>query len=185
MPSDARGPGRGPTLPSLSTEEHGSASFQAISYTPLRPLLPSTCSLARRRTLSGWHWQSLNPPHHACEEPPRQMILCQEQPIIAGMFHQAPARLHQPLLKARHRPVASSLRQHEPPPQVPQVVVVTTNLVAARSVLFFFLECQQLSNFRKIQRFRQMQVSDFGRSRNGPCIAAHSELKIRLSELGR
>ncbi len=38
------------------------------------------------------------------------------------MFHQPPARLHEPLLQARQRPVLDPLRQHEPPPQISQVV---------------------------------------------------------------
>ena len=46
------------------------------------------------------HWQPSNPPYHDPEQTPRQMTLRQEQPIIAGMFNQPPARLHQPLLQA-------------------------------------------------------------------------------------
>jgi hypothetical protein len=49
------------------------------------------------------------------------MTFCQEQPIISSVFDQPPASLHQPLLQAGERQVANSLRQHQPPPQVPEV----------------------------------------------------------------
>ena len=47
------------------------------------------------------HRQRPDPPQHLAKQPPRQMTLRQEQPIIAGMFHQPTARLHQPLLLSR------------------------------------------------------------------------------------
>src|SRR5229473_4697958 len=50
------------------------------------------------------------------------MAFRQEQPIAPGVLDQASACFHQPLLQARERPVVDSLRQHQPPPQVPQVV---------------------------------------------------------------
>ena len=39
------------------------------------------------------------PPHHTPIQPPRQMALRQHQPVVAGMFHQPSARLHQSLLQ--------------------------------------------------------------------------------------
>jgi hypothetical protein len=41
------------------------------------------------------------PLEHPAKQPSRHMTLRQEQPIIAGMFHQPPAGLHQSLLQAR------------------------------------------------------------------------------------
>src|ERR1022692_4864330 len=55
-------------------------------------------------------------------QPPREVTLRQQQPVISGVLDQASACFHQPLLQARERPVLDSLRQHQPPPQVPQVV---------------------------------------------------------------
>jgi hypothetical protein len=56
--------------------------------------------------------QSIDPPQHTGKQPPRhQMTLRQQQPIIPCMFHQPAARLHQPLLETRQRPVADPVRQ--------------------------------------------------------------------------
>jgi len=38
--------------------------------------------------LSGWHRQRLNPLQHAAKQPPRQVALRQQQPIVAGVFNQ-------------------------------------------------------------------------------------------------
>jgi len=91
--------------------------FQAISPTSLRPLAPSPGLVAlRRRALSGWHRQSLNPPHHASKQVPRQMALRQQQPVIASVLDQPPAGLHQPLLQAAQRPLLDPAGQHHAPP---------------------------------------------------------------------
>src|SRR5450759_5552137 len=66
--------------------------------------------------------QSIDPPQHTGKQPPRQMTLRQQQPIIAGMFHQPAARLHQPLLEPRQRPAPDPLRQNQPPPKVAEIV---------------------------------------------------------------
>jgi len=39
-----------------------------------------------------------------------------QQPVLTGVLHQPPARLHQPLLQAGQRPAVDSLRQRQPPP---------------------------------------------------------------------
>ena len=70
-------------------------------------LLPSA-SLPRRER------QRLDPPRHCPEEPPRQMSLRQQQPVIRGVLGQPAARLHQPLLQTRQRPVVNPLRQRQP-----------------------------------------------------------------------
>jgi hypothetical protein len=59
---------------------------------------------------------------HAPKQPPREVTLRQQQPIIAGMLDQPPARLDQPLLQTRQGPVADAPRQHQSPPQVPEIV---------------------------------------------------------------
>jgi hypothetical protein len=93
-----------------------------LTQTPLLPLPPSPGLVPLRlRALSGWHRQSLNPPHHAPKELPRQAALCQQQPVVASVLDQPTSRLHQPLLHSRQRPLLDPLRQHQAPPQVPQV----------------------------------------------------------------
>jgi hypothetical protein len=51
--------------------------------------------LSRRNGQAGY------PVEHPAKQPSPHMTLRQEQPIIAGMFHQPPAGLHQSLLQAR------------------------------------------------------------------------------------
>lgn len=48
---------------------------------------------------------------HAAKTLPREMPFGQKQPVIARMFHQPSARLHQGLLQTRQRPVPNLLRQ--------------------------------------------------------------------------
>ena len=55
--------------------------------------------LSRRKRQPG------EPPEHTAKQPFRQVALRQQQPIIAGMFHQPSSRLHQPLLQTRERPI--------------------------------------------------------------------------------
>jgi len=62
-PERPRRPRKGPALPTPSTQKHGSASFQ-----------------------------TLHPPHHGPEEPPCQMPLRQQQPIIPCVLDQPAAR---------------------------------------------------------------------------------------------
>ncbi len=97
--------------------------FQGIAATPFRSptSVPSRLLPLSSCLLSGRHRQRRDPPHHASKEPPRQVALCEQQPVIPGVLDQPPAGLHQPLLQARQRPVANPLRQCQPPPQVPQV----------------------------------------------------------------
>src|SRR5437667_849733 len=69
---------------------------------------PSPCLLPQvffcwLRTLPRGQGQRLDPPYHGPEESPCQMALRQQQPVIAGVFHQPTACLHQPLLQARQR----------------------------------------------------------------------------------
>ena len=82
-----------------------------------------TSLLSQRVVLSCREREGLNPSYHRSEQTPRQMALRQHQPIIAGMFHQAPSALHQSLLEARQGPVPDPLRQYQPSPQVPPFVV--------------------------------------------------------------
>ena len=50
------------------------------------------------------------------------MAFCQQEPIVPGMLNQSPAGLDHALLQAGQGPVAYSLGQRQPPPQVAQVV---------------------------------------------------------------
>ena len=68
------------------------------------------------------HRQRPDPLHHVTEQPPIQMPLRQQQPVVAGMLDQPPTGLHQPLLQARQRPTLDPVRHSEPSPQVAQVV---------------------------------------------------------------
>ena len=57
-------------------------------------------------------------PNMLANSRPHQMLLGQQQPIVADMFHQSPARLDRSLLGARQRPLLDSLRQRQRRPQV-------------------------------------------------------------------
>ena len=69
-----------------------------------------------------------DPSQRAPKEPPRQMALREEQPIVPGALDQTSAYFHQPLLQAGERPVVDSRRQCQPPPQVAQDVGDHTQL---------------------------------------------------------
>src|ERR1035437_8430602 len=77
-----------------------------------RNLLRSALALSRRGR------QRRNLPQHAGKQPPCQMTLCQQQPVVPGMLYQTPAGFHQPLLQAGQRPVANPLGQRFPCPRV-------------------------------------------------------------------
>ena len=77
---------------------------------------------ARRLRLPIRHRQGSNPQPHRSEQPPRQMTLRQQQPVVARGLNQTTAGLHQPLLQARQRPLLDPLGQHQSPPQVAQII---------------------------------------------------------------
>ena len=59
----------------------------------------------------------------ACaKQPPRQVSLHQEKPIVAGVFNQTARGFHQPLPQAGQRSAGDPCRQRQPPPQIAQVV---------------------------------------------------------------
>src|SRR5271165_6873274 len=93
---------------------------QALGHIPLPAwpllILGSRSSELSSCLLPACDGQHRDPPHHTPKEPPRQMALRQQQPVIAGVFHQASTGLHQPLLQAGQRPVLDSLGQRQPPP---------------------------------------------------------------------
>jgi hypothetical protein len=78
----------------LGTKSHDLPHFEAISQTPL-PQLPSVVQIgfAFLPSLPGWQRQSLYLPQHASEQAPRQVALCQQQPVVTGMLNQPSARL--------------------------------------------------------------------------------------------
>ena len=88
---------------SPATADHGLPV--RFCQTPLRPLLTLDRFPQPRPQLSRRKRQHRDPPHHTPKEPPRQMALRQQKPVVAGMLHQPSTRLHQPLLQAGQRPV--------------------------------------------------------------------------------
>ena len=50
------------------------------------------------------------------------MALRQQEPVVAGVRDQPPARLDEALLETGQRPAIHALRQHESPAQIPEVV---------------------------------------------------------------
>src|ERR1039458_10117815 len=104
-PGSAQGP-HGPTqVPKLLTTAFPSgfvrhSSLRCWSGSIFRLPQPR---LSRRKRQIGY------PPEHIAKQPFRQMALRQQEPVVAGMFHQPSARLHQSLLQARERPVLDSL----------------------------------------------------------------------------
>src|SRR5271169_4018919 len=97
------------------------AFARVLSDTPPSPLDSGSISRPRPQ-LSLRKRQHRDPPHHSRKELPRQMSFRQKKPLVASMFYQPSARLHQPMLQTRQRPVLDSLGQRQPPPQIPQVV---------------------------------------------------------------
>src|SRR5262245_3902808 len=67
---------------------------------------------------------------HRPEQPARQVTLRQQEPVVAGVLHQAPAGLDEPLLQTGERPAVDPLGQHETPPEIPQVVCEHAELQA-------------------------------------------------------
>ena len=113
-----------PVQPRLGAETAKAGVFRRILrhlYLPLPPRhrtcsVPCSCLSRRRRQQRGDLVQ------HATEEPPRQVTLRQQQPIVAGMFNQTASGFHQPLLQAGQRPPVDACRQHQPPPQVAEIL---------------------------------------------------------------
>src|ERR1019366_374110 len=119
------GPGLGTRVPSAPTRVPKllTTAFPSgfVRHPSLRCWSGSISRLPQPR-LSRRKRQPSDPPEHTAKQPFRQMALRQQQPIIAGMFHQPSTRLHQPLLQAGQRPVLDLLGQRQPPPQIAQVV---------------------------------------------------------------
>ena len=79
-----------------------------------RNSLPSARALSRRRR------QRRDLPQHAGKQPPRQMPLGQQQPVVARMLDQPPAGFYQPLLQAGQRPLLTPAGNTKPPAQIAQ-----------------------------------------------------------------
>ena len=56
------------------------------------------------------------------EQPPGQVALGQQEPVVTGVPDQSPARLDEALLETGERPRIDPRWQDEPPPQIAQVV---------------------------------------------------------------
>ncbi len=108
--------GTGPGLPQRESRNHSPRSCHPV-LSDTSPSLGGSGSISQlpQPQLSRRNRQPGYPLAHPAKQPSRQMTLRQEQPIIPGMFHQPSACFHQPLLQAGERPVANSLRQHQPP----------------------------------------------------------------------
>src|ERR1039458_4586010 len=97
-------------------------SHLVLSDTPPSPLGSGSISRLPQPRLSRRKRQPRDSPEHTAKQPPRHMALRQQEPVVAGMFHQPSSGLHQPLLQAGQRPVLDPLGQRQPPPQIAQVV---------------------------------------------------------------
>ena len=102
----------------------------SVPSPPSRPISP----LPEPR-LSCGHWQRRDPLRHCPAQAPRQMPLGQYEPVVPGMFHQAPAGLDQPLLHTGQRPVVDPPRQYQPPPQVPHVDARTSGVLSTTKII--------------------------------------------------
>jgi len=105
--------------------EIGGNSLSSVAFlghlSSLAPFLRQIPTVSRRR-LPRRDRQGPDPLQHRPEQASGQMALGQQQPVVPGMFHQAPAGLDEALLHAGQRPAVDALRQHQAPPQVAQVV---------------------------------------------------------------
>ena len=70
----------------------------------------STYLLAIRRSLSNRQRQRVDPPHHGRKQPPFQMALWQQQPVIPGVLDQTTVSVHQPLPQTGQRPLLDPVR---------------------------------------------------------------------------
>jgi len=103
------------------------ACCRAIDFSDTTPILLTRAQILQ--PLPARHRQRIDPPQHLAKQPPVQMSLGQQQPVVPGVLDQSPASLHEPLLQASQRPGVDSLRQHQPPPQVAQVVGLTRDQI--------------------------------------------------------
>lgn len=60
----------------------------------LASLLLFFATISPQPLLPHWQRQRPDPLQDRREHPPRQMSLGQQEPVVPGMFHQSPARLH-------------------------------------------------------------------------------------------
>ena len=81
-------------MPGNASCLNGPAHASAFAQRHHRNLLRFALALSRRRR------QRRDLPQHAGEQPPRQMALRQQQPVVPGMLDEPSAGLHQPLLQA-------------------------------------------------------------------------------------
>jgi hypothetical protein len=90
-----------------------------IPWTPsvLCPLFVQTVSCGHHPS-TGRHVQRPDPLEHRPEQPPRQMALRQQEPVVAGVLDQPPTRLDEALLETGERPRIDPRWQDEPPPQI-------------------------------------------------------------------
>ena len=102
----------------------GSIWFRGIFRTPLPCCARSSPPVLRsaRRTAACRYRQGADPLQHRPEQAPSQVTPRQEQSVVARVFHEPCARLDEALLETGQRPRVDPLREHEPPPEMPNVV---------------------------------------------------------------
>ena len=112
-----------PAEAALDVEPTRAHAFRAfLRHRPTLMLFLRQSSAVSGRPLSSRHWQRPDSPQHVAQQPPGQMPLCQQEPVVPRMLHQPAPRFHQPLLETRERPALDPRRQDQSPPQVAQVV---------------------------------------------------------------
>ena len=95
----AQGTGKGSVCPNAgpTTVDHG-LPISFCQDSPPSPFGSGSISPLPQPQLSRRKRQPGDALEHTAKQPFRQVALRQQQPVIAGMFHQPAARLHQPLL---------------------------------------------------------------------------------------
>ena len=95
----AQGSGKGSVCPNAgpTTVDHG-LPISFCQDSPPSPFGSGSISPLPQPQLSRRKRQPGDALEHTAKQPFRQVALRQQQPVIAGMFHQPSARLHQPLL---------------------------------------------------------------------------------------
>ena len=109
-----------PALPCSGLEARASRAFlghrsSRVSLLCQAGVLALATSICRDR-------ERRDPLEHRPEQAPSQVTLRQQQPVIARVFHQPATRLDKALLETGQRPGVDPLREHQPPPEIPEVV---------------------------------------------------------------
>lgn len=85
--------------PTVFVPQGAARARKCFRLTDVSDTIPSSAlsppkSVRSAAGLSGWQGQQLDPPYHGPKQPPREMTLGQQQPVVSGALHQPAARLH-------------------------------------------------------------------------------------------